>query len=1065
MAARWWTPIVLCVSCLRAAGANNLDTEHPVVFSGNVGSHFGYTVELISNRDGNSVLVSAIKDNSTNPNLAKVYQPGSLKKCKPITGQCTEVHINPLGSDNVDDVDDEYQYEPLHDDMHLGMSMVVQPGPDGRVIVCAPKWKNQKYKTVMYMMNGICYVLSHDLNKAEALRPLIRKSLQVTLRPGSHDPESYNLAVGEFGFSMSLSDDNQLIMGTPGTMDWTGSLVKYSIANNSDKLSPDFDIRGLLDSTKVEKIQQYIGYSVAVGRFFESVGLSMVAGAPRETEDRKGAVYFFTQQSPQSSTLRVLMKKEGEQMGSYFGASVVAVDLNNDSFSDLIVGAPFYSLRSTSGDEGRAYVYLSNGASLSLQSRLMGSSIPGARFATTIVNVGDLDLDGYPDVAIGAPYEHGYGAVYIYNGGKNGLRTMFSQRIEARHMDRLPQGFGISISKAVDIDDNNYPDIVIGAYESNLAYLLRAFPIAHAKGWIEIPTQHMSTKTPNCIRKNISFFCFTVNACIFYDGKFVPDELEFGYTLEIDTKKQESHRGGFEEANGIMATSVYKERSLHRGKQNCMSEVALIDGNVTDLLTPFEFRLTFNLTRNTSKADHRSFCRKCPVLDPSTITVVTNRTAFQVACGPDNMCIADLELKATIEKHEDNSPLVVGGDSLASLNIHVKNRGEEPAYLARVEIHLSENVDIINVANCETKTNSSLLCDVGNPLHKGAESSLTVKLGLTKIQKKLEIQVVAKTDSVDSDLSNNQVLIALPLIYRGDISLQGAASVSQLIYNESTDIVPLVHTFTLVKYYDSPIDRVAITISVPLRIAGKKEKFMTLQSVMADDGSRTKVGGSCNTSMATLRRRSSPVTALPPTTRQRRDINPLSVLEGRFPAAKVKTLTLDCSGAECVSFTCHMGPFAQRNKVAKIELSMILNVTKIMEQVGIPDTVEIISGGSVTILDDTEFTHYVKEQPKQATIVTSLVKEGPPAPYALPWWAYLLIVLGGLLLLLVIILVLYKCGFFRRKEKEELERSKRESLAASSAPHSPTTEALPSIPTDDPEVRTSLLRPEEGNSA
>lgn len=1066
MAARWWTPIVLCVSCLSAAGARNLDTEHPVVFSGNPGSHFGYTVELINNRDGNLVLVSAIKDNSTNPNLAKAHQPGILKKCRPSTNECTEVQINPLGSDNVDDVDDEYQYEPLHDNMHLGMSMVVQPGPDGRVIVCAPKWKNQKYKNTMYMMNGICYVLNHELDKAEALRPLIRKSLQVTLRPGSLDPDSYNLAVGEFGFSTSLSDDNQLIMGTPGTMDWTGSLVKYTITDKPDKLSPNFDIRGLLDSTKVEKIQQYIGYSVALGRFFESVGFSMVAGAPRETEDRKGAVYFFSQQSPQSSTLRVLMKKEGEQMGSYFGAAVVAVDLNNDSFSDLIVGAPFYSLPFTSGDEGKAYVYLSNGASLSLQAgRIMGSSVPGARFATTIVNVGDLDLDGYPDVAIGAPYEHGYGAVYIYNGGKNGLRTTFSQHIEARRMQRLPQGFGISISKAVDIDDNKYPDIVIGAYESNLAYLLRASPIANAKGWIEIPTQHMSSKTPNCIKNNVSFYCFTVNACIMFDGKFIPDELEFGYTLEIDTKKSESHRGGFEQENGIMATSVYKERSLHRGKQNCMSEHVLIDGNVTDLLTPFEFRLSFNLTKNTSRTDHRSFCRECPILDPSTDTTVTNRTAFQVACGPDNMCIADLELKATIERHEDNSPLVVGGDNEATLNINVKNRGEEPAYLARVEIHLPENVDIINVGNCETKTNSSLLCDVGNPLHSGAESSLTVKLGLTKLQKKLDIDVVAKTDSVDLDSSNNRVPIALPLIYRGDISLQGAASVSQLIYNESTDIVPLVHTFTLVKYYDSPIDRVAITISVPLRIAGKKDQFMTLQSVVADDGSRTKVGGSCNVSLASLRRRSSPVTARPSTTKQRRDINPLSILENRFPVAKVKILTLDCSGAECVSFTCHMGPFAQRNKVAKIDLSMILNVTRIMEQVGIPDTVEIISDGFVTILDDTEFTHYVKQQPKQAMIVTSLVKEGPPAPYALPWWAYLLIVLGGLLLLLVIILVLYKCGFFRRKEKEELERSKRESLAASSAPNSPTTEALPSIPSDDPEVRTSLLRSEDGNNA
>ncbi|KAK8763920.1 hypothetical protein V5799_033471, partial [Amblyomma americanum] len=233
--------------------------------------------------------------------------------------------------------------------------------------------------------------------------------------------------------------------------------------------------------------------------------------------------------------------------------------------------------------------------SLSLQfGRIMGSSIPGARFGTTIVNIGDLNLDGYPDVAIGAPYEHGYGAVYIYNGWKEGLKTAYSQRIEARYQPLQPQGFGISISQAMDIDDNQYPDIVIGAYESDSAYLFR-----------------------------------------------------------------------------------------------------------------------------------------------------------------------------------NNSPLVVGRDTFVSLNINVKNRDDEPAYLARVEINLPENVDIINVANCETKTNSSLMCDIGNPLNSKMETSLTVKLGLVKIKKKLEIEVIAKTDSMDSDLSNNRVLIALPLIYRGDIALQG----------------------------------------------------------------------------------------------------------------------------------------------------------------------------------------------------------------------------------------------------------------------------------------------------
>lgn len=46
------------------------------------------------------------------------------------------------------------------------------------------------------------------------------------------------------------------------------------------------------------------------------------------------------------------------QLGSYFGASVCAVDLNADGFSDLLVGAP---MQSVIREEGRVFVYVNSG--------------------------------------------------------------------------------------------------------------------------------------------------------------------------------------------------------------------------------------------------------------------------------------------------------------------------------------------------------------------------------------------------------------------------------------------------------------------------------------------------------------------------------------------------------------------------------------------------------------------------------------------------------------------------------------------------------------------------------
>lgn len=49
-----------------------------------------------------------------------------------------------------------------------------------------------------------------------------------------------------------------------------------------------------------------------------------------------------------------------------------------------------------------------------------------SRFGFSMTALGDINKDGYIDVAIGAPYEDG-GAIYIYLGGKNGLNSKHSQ--------------------------------------------------------------------------------------------------------------------------------------------------------------------------------------------------------------------------------------------------------------------------------------------------------------------------------------------------------------------------------------------------------------------------------------------------------------------------------------------------------------------------------------------------------------------------------------------------------------------------------------------------------------
>jgi len=48
------------------------------------------------------------------------------------------------------------------------------------------------------------------------------------------------------------------------------------------------------------------------------------------------------------------------------------------------------------------------------------------RFGFAITNLGDLNKDGFDDIAIGAPYE-GNGVIYVYHGSASGIVIKPSQ--------------------------------------------------------------------------------------------------------------------------------------------------------------------------------------------------------------------------------------------------------------------------------------------------------------------------------------------------------------------------------------------------------------------------------------------------------------------------------------------------------------------------------------------------------------------------------------------------------------------------------------------------------------
>jgi hypothetical protein len=233
--------------------------------------------------------------------------------------------------------------------------------------------------------------------------------------------------------------------------------------------------------------------------------------------------------------------------------------LNGDGFSDIVVGAPFYSV---DYNEGRAYIFMNkdtdsfSGLDLLKNSKLDGGNVKGARFGTTISKIGDINNDGFEDIAIGAPFggEDGKGVVFIYNGGPKGLKNDFKPSQILHGSAYGVESFGYSIAGGLDMDGNLYKDIAIGSYVSNKAHVFRTRGTIKMFSDLKVDIADIpSNGTTTCTGSDSkSYFCTNLTLALTYIGGGL-NELDFEVTLELDGKV--SKRRAFFDVSGKLKSS------------------------------------------------------------------------------------------------------------------------------------------------------------------------------------------------------------------------------------------------------------------------------------------------------------------------------------------------------------------------------------------------------------------------------------------------------------------------------------------------------------------------------
>ncbi len=164
----------------------------------------------------------------------------------------------------------------------------------------------------------------------------------------------------------------------------------------------------------------------------------------------------------------------GDQVGSRFGRSLAGIgDLNGDGYGDLAVGAP------SAGDGGGVYVYLgsSTGVADVSPETILGDE--GYELGEAVAGPGDMDADGYDDLVAASPSD---GLVQLYRGGVAAPSGSPDAEVE----NLRDEEHGGVLAPGGDVDGDGFADLLVGQsveYYAQKGWIYRGGPHGLSDEW------------------------------------------------------------------------------------------------------------------------------------------------------------------------------------------------------------------------------------------------------------------------------------------------------------------------------------------------------------------------------------------------------------------------------------------------------------------------------------------------------------------------------------------------------------------------------------------------------
>ncbi|KAM4613739.1 integrin alpha-7 [Polymixia lowei] len=1085
----------------------NLDTTHTLHKLGDHGSFFGFSLALhqqLTPEPQSWILVGAPQAAGHGP--LKGSRPGALFRC-PITPEeydCERVDID--GEVNLD--------RESKDNQWLGVTVKSQ-GIGGKVVTCAHLYEIRQRVTQPSETRdpiGRCYVLSEDLTERDDLDGGEWKFCEG--RPQGHEQFGFC----QQGLSASFTPDNNFILfGAPGTYNWKGEVRvqllnqtlldlgfyddgPYEVADEKQLNAqlipvPYHSYLGLLfmaspveDALLYKTLEpsnrptafedvahnSYLGFSVDSAMGIVRLGeLTFVAGAPRA--NHTGAVVLLRKDNVYRLVPQHIFW--GEELASSFGYSVATTDLNNDGWTDLIVGAPnFFDRKAEIG--GAVYVYLNPFGHWDDQARpIRLNGTYDSMFGITVSSIGDLDQDGYGDIAVGAPFD-GDGKVFIYRGSDTGIEAKPAQVLDGRDFD--VKWFGYSISGGLDIDKNHYPDLAVGSLNDSVV-LFRSHPVIHVVREISIDPHNIDLKQQNC--KGRDGVCVEVKACftfVAYPQHYSP-HITLVVHFEADNERRAlglPHRVIFLGRSSLEPEYTQTEELDLRDQRHaaCTSAVFQLQENIRDKLRPISLVITHTIKPVPPRRHSgvKQLEKLAPVLSVSSSNALHSEVNFlREGCGDDKICQSNLKLSYQFgtrpltsdlftplpKDDEDVQVFSLSDQRSVVLEIIVNNAPSDPlspeedgddAHAAQLLISLPDTLSYAGSrtppqVRCQANQNGSQAeCELGNPVKRDTKLKFYIILSTSAITIEttaLTVDLLLATISEQPDLAPvtayAKVVIELPL------SVSGLAHPHQLFFSGAVKGESAM----------TSLDDVGSAVDFEFTVANPGQALQTFGSAFLNIMWPYELAnGKWLLYPASLTFEGHPETQCSPTGA----LNPLKLYynstteelpqSGQLRAGRKsrshpeeedevmtkgsvgrttpavaaserrKSLKLDCllGSAHCELFQCPLHSFSGQ-VVLRIQ-ARLWNSTFIEEFPAV-SALELLVRANITV--KSTIKHLVLKDAAAQVPVMIYPEPGLTDQYWIPWWIILIAILAGILLLTLLVCVLWTCGFFRRAQYKD----------------------------------------------